>query len=70
MASHSFPDPIFESLLEKLVHILEITQRPDSRLDPQTRQALFQAVGLDFARQPGICLDNMFPSRRRHLKIA
>jgi len=44
MSSHSFPDPIFESLLEKLVYTLEVAQRPDSTLNPQARQTLFQAT--------------------------
>ncbi|KAH8120469.1 hypothetical protein DFH11DRAFT_1560191 [Phellopilus nigrolimitatus] len=44
MSSRSFPDPVFESLLEKLAHTLEITQRSDSTLDPQTRQAIYQAT--------------------------
>ena len=44
MTSHSFPDPVFESLLEKLAQTLEVAQRADSTLDPQTRQALYQTV--------------------------
>ncbi|KAI5123748.1 hypothetical protein M0805_000340 [Coniferiporia weirii] len=42
--SHSFPDPVFESLLDKLAYTLDVTQRSDSTLNPQTRQAIFQAT--------------------------
>lgn len=42
--SDAFPDPVFELLLDKLVHALEITQSSQSTLTPQTRQAIFQAV--------------------------
>lgn len=56
MTSHSFPDPVFESLLEKLARTLEVAQRADSTLDPQTRQALYQTVNitptLEFPRCP------------------
>ncbi|EJD04217.1 uncharacterized protein FOMMEDRAFT_106762 [Fomitiporia mediterranea MF3/22] len=44
MSGHSFPDPVFESLLEKLAHVLEVVQNSDSTLDPQTRQAMFKAT--------------------------
>jgi len=44
MAEQSFPDPVFESILEKLVRTIEITQRSESTLNSQARQALFQST--------------------------
>ena len=44
MASSSFPDPVFESLLDKLAHTLEVAQKLDMEQNIETRQQLFQAV--------------------------
>ncbi|KAL5534492.1 hypothetical protein ACEPAG_954 [Sanghuangporus baumii] len=44
MSTHSFPDPVFESLLEKLARAVEVAQTSESTLNPQTRQAIFQAT--------------------------
>ncbi|THH05561.1 hypothetical protein EW145_g4702 [Phellinidium pouzarii] len=41
---HSRSYPVFESLLKRLAHALEVTQNSDSTLNPQTRQAIFQAT--------------------------
>ena len=55
MSSDAFPDPVFESLLDKLVHTLEITQSSQSTLNPQTRQAIFQAVRMNFLLHSSSC---------------
>ncbi|PAV22215.1 hypothetical protein PNOK_0217200 [Pyrrhoderma noxium] len=44
MASSSFPDPVFESLLDKLAHTLEVAQKLDMEQNIETRQQLFQAT--------------------------
>lgn len=44
MAAHSFPDPVFEDLLDKLVKAIEVAQSSESTLNQGARQALFQAV--------------------------
>lgn len=44
MSTHSFPDPIFESLLDRLARALEVTQKAESTNDPRVRQELFQTV--------------------------
>ena len=44
MASNVLPTTLFESLLLKLVTVLELTQKPDGTATPQAKQALLQAV--------------------------
>ncbi|KLO20036.1 hypothetical protein SCHPADRAFT_992156 [Schizopora paradoxa] len=44
MAAQSFPDPVFEGLLDKLVKAIETAQSPESTLNQGARQALFQAT--------------------------
>lgn len=44
MASNPLPTSLYESLLLKLVTVLELTQRPEGTVTPQAKQALLQAV--------------------------
>lgn len=42
--SSSLPTDLYQSLILKLVIVLELTQKPDGFVTPQAKQALLQAV--------------------------
>jgi hypothetical protein len=44
MTSNALPTTLCESLLLKLVTVLELTQRPEGTVTPQAKQTLLQAV--------------------------
>jgi len=44
MTSNPLPTSLYESLLLKLVTVLELTQQSEGAVTPQAKQALLQAV--------------------------
>ncbi|KII94423.1 hypothetical protein PLICRDRAFT_101892 [Plicaturopsis crispa FD-325 SS-3] len=44
MSENTLPTSVFGGLLLKLAAILELTQRPEGTVSPQSRQALLQAT--------------------------
>ncbi|KAJ7075367.1 hypothetical protein B0H15DRAFT_866937 [Mycena belliarum] len=44
MTTNPLPAALFESLLLKLVAVLELTQRPEGTVTPQAKQAVLQAT--------------------------
>lgn len=44
MTSNALPATLYESLLVKLVTVLELTQNPGGTVTPQAKQALLHAV--------------------------
>jgi hypothetical protein len=44
MSTNTLHNSLFESLLVKLVAILELTQNPEGTVTPQAKQALVRAV--------------------------
>jgi uncharacterized protein YeaC (DUF1315 family) len=44
--SNALPIELYESLLAKLVNVLELTQKPEGVVTPQSKQAVLQAVRL------------------------
>ena len=45
MTTESLPSDVFESLLPKLLSILQVTQRPEGTSNVRNKQDLLQAVG-------------------------
>lgn len=46
MTTNPLPAALFESLLLKLVAVLELTQKPEGTVTPQAKQAVLHAVCL------------------------
>ena len=51
----SLPADLYQSLILKLVTVLELTQSPDGVMTPQAKQALLQAVGYPFFLSVYLC---------------
>jgi hypothetical protein len=58
MAASTIPNSLYESLLLKLVTVLDLTQNPEGSVTHQGRQMLLQAVRLLQNPVPNLFLTN------------